>query len=143
MGRYDKSLEPGPLVTNHLFSLILLDQTIHIHHNNFNQRERSSLSSRCRFRSKTEFRFLCNSLLLGVFSLVLSERQAHEFSIFSKLSIVPRTNATLGYAQYLPSDNKLYSTEQVRQVTFTSHLFRPFLSNPDIVFLPFFSVIFK
>ncbi|KAJ7351145.1 Paraplegin [Desmophyllum pertusum] len=30
-----------------------------------------------------------------------------------KLSIVPRTNATLGYAQYLPSDNKLYSTEQL------------------------------
>lgn len=30
-----------------------------------------------------------------------------------KLSIVPRTNATLGYAQYLPSDNKLHSTEQL------------------------------
>ncbi|KAL9986997.1 hypothetical protein ACROYT_G001231 [Oculina patagonica] len=30
-----------------------------------------------------------------------------------KVSIVPRTNATLGYAQYLPSDNKLYSTEQL------------------------------
>ncbi|XP_020625881.1 paraplegin-like [Orbicella faveolata] len=30
-----------------------------------------------------------------------------------KVSIVPRTNATLGYAQYLPSDNKLYSTQQL------------------------------
>lgn len=30
-----------------------------------------------------------------------------------KVSIVPRTNATLGFAQYLPSDNKLYSTEQL------------------------------
>lgn len=30
-----------------------------------------------------------------------------------KVSIVPRTNANLGYAQYLPSDNKLYSTEQL------------------------------
>lgn len=30
-----------------------------------------------------------------------------------KVSIVPRTNATLGYAQYLPLDNKLYSTQQL------------------------------
>lgn len=30
-----------------------------------------------------------------------------------KVSIVPRTNASLGYAQYLPSDNKLYSTHQL------------------------------
>ena len=36
---------------------------------------------------------------------------------FFQVSIVPRTNATLGYAQYLPSDNKLYSTEQVRNNT--------------------------
>lgn len=30
-----------------------------------------------------------------------------------KVSIVPRTNATLGYSQYLPSDQKLYTTEQL------------------------------
>ncbi|XP_032226471.2 paraplegin isoform X2 [Nematostella vectensis] len=30
-----------------------------------------------------------------------------------KVSIVPRTNASLGYAQYLPSDQKLYTTEQL------------------------------
>lgn len=30
-----------------------------------------------------------------------------------KVSIVPRTNATLGYAQYLPSDQKLYTSEQL------------------------------
>lgn len=30
-----------------------------------------------------------------------------------KVSIVPRTNAALGYSQYLPSDQKLYTTEQL------------------------------
>lgn len=30
-----------------------------------------------------------------------------------KVSIVPRTNAVLGYSQYLPSDQKLYTTEQL------------------------------
>ncbi|KAK3746774.1 hypothetical protein QZH41_013598, partial [Actinostola sp. cb2023] len=30
-----------------------------------------------------------------------------------KVSIVPRTNSNLGYAQYLPSDQKLYTTEQL------------------------------
>ena len=30
-----------------------------------------------------------------------------------KVSIVPRTKGTLGFAQYLPSDQKLYTTEQV------------------------------
>ena len=30
-----------------------------------------------------------------------------------KVSIVPRSKGTLGFAQYLPSDQKLYTTEQV------------------------------
>jgi len=30
-----------------------------------------------------------------------------------KVSIIPRTKGTLGFAQYLPSDQRLYSTEQV------------------------------
>jgi hypothetical protein len=29
------------------------------------------------------------------------------------VSIVPRTKGALGFAQYLPSDQKLYTTEQV------------------------------
>ena len=31
-----------------------------------------------------------------------------------KVSIVPRSKGALGFAQYLPSDQKLYTTEQVR-----------------------------
>ena len=30
-----------------------------------------------------------------------------------QVSIVPRTKGALGFAQYLPSDQKLYTTEQV------------------------------
>ena len=33
--------------------------------------------------------------------------------ILLKVSIVPRTKGALGFAQYLPSDQKLYTTEQV------------------------------
>ncbi len=42
-----------------------------------------------------------------------------------KVSLVPRGNS-IGYSQYLPSDNKLHSTEQVRWVKikdfFSSHI---------------------
>ena len=34
-------------------------------------------------------------------------------TILLKVSIVPRTKGALGFAQYLPSDQKLYTTEQV------------------------------
>jgi hypothetical protein len=30
-----------------------------------------------------------------------------------QISIVPRTNSALGFAQYMPSDQKLYSSEEV------------------------------
>ena len=32
---------------------------------------------------------------------------------YIKVSIVPRTKGALGFAQHLPSDQKLYTTEQV------------------------------
>ena len=32
-----------------------------------------------------------------------------------KVSIVPRSKGALGFAQYLPSDQKLYTTEQVHR----------------------------
>lgn len=57
--------------------------------------------------------FVCN--VSAVIRTILSMQSAVVF--FSQVSIVPRTNANLGYAQYLPSDNKLYSTEQVRYST--------------------------
>lgn len=31
-----------------------------------------------------------------------------------KITIVPRTSLALGFAQYAPTDQKLYTTEQVR-----------------------------
>ena len=37
---------------------------------------------------------------------------SYEFFLL-KVSIVPRTKGALGFAQYLPSDQKLYTTEQV------------------------------
>ena len=40
-----------------------------------------------------------------------------------KVSIVPRANAALGFAQYLPSDQKLYSKEQVSSVSSSSFSF--------------------
>ena len=33
-----------------------------------------------------------------------------------KVSIVPRAKGALGFAQYLPSDQKLYTTEQVGEI---------------------------
>ena len=48
---------------------------------------------------------------MGVYSII--SKWVHVFSPSLQVSIVPRTNATLGYAQYLPSDQKLYTTEQV------------------------------
>ena len=43
------------------------------------------------------------------------------FHLF-KISIVPRTNSALGFVQYLPSDQKLYSTEQVKKKKKTSFM---------------------
>ena len=57
--------------------------------------------------------FICNVSVVK--RTILSTQGAIVF--LSQVSIVPRTNANLGYAQYLPSDNKLYSTEQVRYIT--------------------------
>jgi len=34
-----------------------------------------------------------------------------------KVTIVPRTNHALGFASYLPSDQKLYNTDEVYTVT--------------------------
>ena len=39
-----------------------------------------------------------------------------------KVSILPRASAALGFAQYLPSDQKLYSTEQVVQLLSLANL---------------------
>jgi spastic paraplegia protein 7 len=35
-----------------------------------------------------------------------------------KVTIVPRTNLALGFAQYVPTDQKLYSREEVRKEIF-------------------------
>lgn len=35
-----------------------------------------------------------------------------------KVTIVPRTNLALGFAQYLPKDQKLYSQEEVPLIVF-------------------------
>lgn len=40
-----------------------------------------------------------------------------------KITIVPRTNLALGFAQYLPKDQKLYSQEEVRLSQFICHHF--------------------
>jgi len=37
-----------------------------------------------------------------------------------KVSIVPRSKGALGFAQYLPSDQKLYTTEQVRPLDWST-----------------------
>ena len=49
-----------------------------------------------------------------------------------QVSIIPRTKGALGFAQYLPSDQKLYTTEQVCQVTFSNVLY---MSNAHFYFL--------
>ena len=43
--------------------------------------------------------------------------------VYSQVSIVPRTKGMLGFAQHLPSDQKLYTTEQVWSHTHHTILF--------------------
>lgn len=44
-----------------------------------------------------------------------------------KITIVPRTNLALGFAQYLPKDQKLFSQEEVSVCNFWSGIFHDFL----------------
>lgn len=37
----------------------------------------------------------------------------HQLFYFAQVSIIPRTGAALGFAQYMPSDKKLYSREEL------------------------------
>ena len=37
----------------------------------------------------------------------------YNYHVISQVSITPRTKGALGFSQYLPSDQKLYTTEQV------------------------------
>ena len=40
-----------------------------------------------------------------------------------QISIVPRTNSALGFTQYMPSDQKLYSTEEVSVKRIAEYIF--------------------
>ena len=58
-----------------------------------------------------------HEILLLLMRLIpcMAIQQSHVSHIF-QVTIVPRTGAALGFAQYMPSDRKLYSKEQLNEM---------------------------